>query len=565
MALPTKTPVMDRREFVTTKKKIAPGRNNQTEEAVRTFSGLTPYNGPWTSNEVIHLLKRTMFGSTPDDINFFLGLGMNQSVDSLLTVSATPPAPPVKNYNNNNIPATDPDYNIPMGQTWVTINTTDAEGQRRNSLKAWWMGLMINQERNIREKMTLFWANHFSTETTDLGRMIWAYNNNALCRKNALGNFKQFVRDITLDVAMLRYLNGYLNISTAPDENYGRELQELFTLGKENNPNYTEDDVKKAARVLTGWKINANTNTYSFTASQHDTTSKQFSSFYNNTVITGRSGATAGDLELTDLINMIFSKSTEVSRFIVKKLYRYFVYYRIDSATETNVIDPLAQLLVSNNWEIKPVLSALFKSEHFFDVVNQGCYIKSPVDLVVSVCREFGIVFPNATDYVNAYNMWSFMQSYAALLQQNIGDPPNVAGWAAFYQAPQFHETWINADTYPKRNLFTDTMIGPGYTRSGQKIIIDPVAFTKKLSNPSDPNILMNDALRILFRIDLSATSKTALKNQILLSNQAQDYYWTNAWAAYISNPTAANYQVVYTRLRDLYKYLMDLAEYQLC
>ncbi len=161
--------------------------------------------------------------------------------------------------------------------------------------------------------------------------------------------------------------------------------------------------------------------------------------------------------------------------------------------------------------------------------------------------------------------MWGFMQGYAALLQQNIGDPPNVAGWAAFYQAPQFHEIWINADTYPRRNLFTDTMIGPGYSRSGKKIVIDPVAFTKKLSNPSDPNILMNDALRILFRIDLSAASKTALKNQILLSNQAQDYYWTNAWTAYINNPITANYQVVYTRLRDLYKYLMDLAEYQLC
>ena len=556
---------MDRREFVTAKRKSAAVRTNETMEPVRTFSGLTPYNGPWTPNEVIHFLKRTMFGSTPDDINFFLGLGMNQSVDTLLTVSATPPAPPVKNYNNNNIPATDPDYNVPMGQTWVTINTTDADGQRRNSLKAWWMGLMINQERNIREKMTLFWHNHFATETTDLGRMIWAYNYNALCRKNALGNFKQFVREITLDAAMLRYLNGYLNISTAPDENYARELQELFTLGKENDPNYTEDDVKKAARVLTGWKINANTNTYSFNSGQHDTGSKQFSSFYNNTVITGRSGATAGDLELTDLINMIFSRSTEVSRFIAKKLYRYFVYYKIDAATEANVINPLAQLLVSNNWEIKPVLSALFKSEHFFDIVNQGCYIKSPVDMVVSVCREFGVVFPNASDYVNAYNMWSFMQSYAALLQQNIGDPPSVAGWAAFYQAPQFHETWINADTYPRRNLFTDTMIGPGYTRSGQKIIIDPVAFTKKLSNPSDPNILMNDALKVLFRIDLSAASKTALKNQILLSNQSQDYYWTNAWTAYINNPTAANYQVVYTRLRDLYKYLMDLAEYQLC
>jgi hypothetical protein len=246
-------------------------------------------------------------------------------------------------------------------------------------------------------------------------------------------------------------------------------------------------------------------------------------------------------------------------------LYRYFVYYKIDSATETNVIDPLAQMLVSSNWEIKPVLNALLKSEHFFDVVNQGCYIKSPIDLVISVCREFAIVFPNATDYVNAYNMWGFIQSYGSLLQQNIGDPPNVAGWPAFYQAPQFHETWINTDTYPRRNLFTDTMITSGYTRSGQKIIIDPVAFTRKLSNPTDPNILLNDALKILFRIDLSSASKTALKNQILLSNQAQDYYWTNAWNAYISNPSNANYQVVYTRLRDLYKYLMDLAEYQLC
>jgi uncharacterized protein (DUF1800 family) len=554
---------MDRREFVTAKRKSA-DKPVEKKETVRTFSGLTQYSGPWTSNEVVHLLKRTMFGATIDDVSYFLSKTMSQAVDELLTLPAAAPTPPVKNYNNTNIPTTDPDYNIPMGQTWVNINTTDADGQRRTSLKAWWMGLMIGQERNIREKMTLFWCNHFSTETNDLGRMIWAYNYNALCRRFALGNFKQMVREVTLDAAMLRYLNGYLNVNTAPDENYGRELQELFTLGKENTPNYTEDDVKNAARVLTGWKINNNTNSYSFTASQHDITNKQFSSFYNNTVITGRSGATAGDLELTDLINMIFSKSAEVSKFIVKKLYRYFVYYKIDSATEANVIIPLAQMLVSNGWEIKPVLTALFKSEHFFDVVNQGCYIKSPVDLVVSVCREFGMVFPNSTDYVNAYNMWSFIQSYASLLQQNIGDPPNVAGWAAYYQAPQFHETWINTDTYPRRNLFTDTMISTGYTRSGQKIIIDPVAFTKKLSNPSDPNILLNDALRILFRIDLSSTSKTALKNQILLSNQAQDYYWTNAWNAYISNPSNANYQVVYTRLRDLYKYLMDLAEYQL-
>ena len=555
---------MDRREFVTTKRKVA-AKTPEIKETIRTFAGLTPYSGPWTKNEVVHLLKRTMFGSTIDDVNYFSGMSMSQAVDELLTIPAGAPAPPVKNYSNTNIPATDPDYAIPMGQTWVNINTIDADGQRRNSFKAWWMGLMINQERNVREKMTMFWHNHFATETNEIGRAIWAYNNNVLCRQYALGNFKQMVRAMTLDAAMLRYLNGYLNNATAPDENYARELQELFTLGKENNPNYTEADVMAAARVLTGWKINGNTNTYTFNSNQHDRNNKQFSSFYNNTVITGRTGATAGDLELDDLLNMIFNKSVEVSRFIVKKLYRYFIYYKIDSATETNVINPLAQILVANNWEIKPVLTTLFKSEHFFDVVNQGCYIKSPVDMVVSLCREYGMVFPNSADYVNAYNMWAFIQSYAALLQQNIGDPPDVAGWKAFYQAPQFHETWINTDTYPRRNLFTDTMVTSGYTRSGQKIVIDVVAFTKKLPNPSDPNLLMNDALRILYRIDLSAASKAALKKQILLSNQDQDYYWTNAWNAYISNPNNANYQVVYTRLRDLYKYFMNLAEYQLC
>ena len=124
--------------------------------------------------------------------------------------------------------------------------------------------------------MVLFWHNHFSTETADIGRAIWCYQNNAILRQYALGNFKQFVRAITLDTGMLRYLNGYLNTNTAPDENYSRELQELFTIGKENNPNYTEDDVKQAARVLTGWRIDNNTNAAYFQANRHDTAASNF-------------------------------------------------------------------------------------------------------------------------------------------------------------------------------------------------------------------------------------------------------------------------------------------------
>lgn len=558
---------MDRREFLSARKKLKQIKPIEEDgQLFRTLSGINTYTGPWTKKEVIHLLKRTMFGAKPSDINFFAGRSMSQAVDSLLTVPTIQPLPPVKNYDNTGILATDPEVSIPMGQTWVNINTADgtADSRRRASLKAWWLGLMINQDRNIVEKMVLFWHNRLPVESNDIGRGIWAYNNNLMLRQNALGNFKSLIRKTTLDVAMLRYLNGYVNIGTAPDENYGRELQELFTLGRENNPNYTEDDVKKAARVLTGWKIDNTTNKSFFNSAQHDTASKQFSSFYNNTTIAGRTGATAGDLELDDLMNMIFSKSTEVSIHLVKKLYRFFVYYKIDAATQTNVIEPLALILRNNNWEIKPVLTALFKSEHFYDVLNQGCQIKSPIDEQVGVCREFDIVFPATSDYVNAYNMWGYIQGYSSLLQQNIGDPPDVAGWKAYYQVPQFYEIWINSDTYPKRNQFTDQMIVSGYTRNGKTIKIDPIEFVKKLANPSDPNKLIDEVLEILYRIDVSANVKNNLKKQILLSNQDQDYYWTNAWNAYLANPVTANYNVVYPRLRDLLKYFMNLAEFRL-
>jgi uncharacterized protein (DUF1800 family) len=365
---------------------------------------------------------------------------------------------------------------------------------------------------------------------------------------------------------MLKYLNGYLNTNKAPDENYGRELQELFTLGKANNPNYTEDDVKAAARVLTGWRIDLPTTTTNFNAAKHDTDSKQFSSFFNNTVIAGRTGATAGDDELDDLLNMIFGKKTEVSQFIVKKIYRWFCYYTIDAASQANVIDPLAQLLQDNNWEIKPVLDALLKSEHFFDALNRGCLIKSPLDIAISLCREFGVLFPDAAaDYSGAYNMWDFIRGQAAMNNQNFADPPSVSGWPSYYQAPQFYELWINSDTLPKRNMFTDILVYSGYSRGGNTIKIDPVAFAQRLSNPGDPNVLITDSLAILYRVPLSDATKTTIKTTILLSGQVSDYYWTNAWNAYLANPTdSMAYQTVYMRLRDLYRYFMNLAEYQL-
>jgi uncharacterized protein (DUF1800 family) len=555
---------MDRRDFLTAKK------SKKTEAVTfaspaRTLSGINPYTGPWTTNEVIHLLKRTMFGAKKADVDYFVNRTISQSVDELINPVAADPAPPVKEYATSTTLGVNADGNIAQGSTWVNDINGDGtvQSQRRSSYKKWWTGVMINQDRSIKEKMQFFWIDHFGNEAGDVGNANWVYKQHTTIRQNCLGNFKQMVRDMTVDIAMLRYLNGYLNTAAAPDENYGRELQELFTLGKGPDSKYTEQDVKEAAKVLTGWQINGTTYQTVFTSSRHSTSSKQFSSFYNNTLIAGRTGATAGDLELNDMLNMIFAQN-EVAKFIVRKFYRWFVYYDIDATTEANVITPLADIFRNNNYNIKPVLTTLFKSEHFFDVLNQGCLIKTPADIVIGAAREYDVKMPALTDWDTSYGHWNTLYANMTVMSLNLHDPANVAGMPAYYQEPSFHEIWITTDSLPKRNQFTDVMTNTGYTRNNIKMQFDFVAYTKTLSNPGNPNDLIDDALKYLYRLYLSPQVKQQMKTQMLLSGQQYDYYWTNAWMAYIASPTTANFNIINTRLKDLFRYLMNLSEYQL-
>ena len=558
---------MDRRAFF----KGKPTITKTDTQAVSSFNvpppsgGLAPFSGAWTESEVIHLLKRTMFGAKKADIDYFKTRTFLQSVDEILNPIAPIPDPPVKDYAAT-ANASKPDTNILIGTTWV--NDLNADGavneNRMSSFRKWWMGAMINQDRSIREKMALFWHNHFATQTGIVANGIYLYNHHTYFRANALGNFKGMARAVTIDPAMLVFLNGQYNTVSAPDENYGRELQELFCCGKGPDSQYTESDVKAAARVLTGWRINGTTFTSYFDITKHDKGNKQFSAFYNNTLIAGRTDSKGGDAELDDLLNMIFG-TQEVAKYLCRRLYRWFVYYDIDSTVEANIISPLADILRNNNYEIKPVLDILLKSEHFFNALARGCIIKSPIDLVIGFCREFNLVFPDPSDYVTNYGLFNYLFNWATNLQQKIGDPPDVSGWKAYYQEPQFYEIWINSDTLPKRNQFTDIMVVNGYTFNGYKLQLNGAEFCKILPNPSDPNALINDLLTIIFRIDLSAASKTQLKKDILLGGQNSDYYWTDAWNVYINNPSnLSNTTTIKNRVRDLIKYLLDLAEYQL-
>ena len=189
--------------------------------------------------------------------------------------------------------------------------------------------LMVGQERNLREKLTLFWHNHMPTQIGVVFHSEAAYSMNKLLRDQCKGNFRQLIHDVSLEPAMLYYLNGYLNVAGSPDENYARELMELFTLGQGSG--YTESDVQAAARVLTGWSVLEESGGDPilpepvFLFFLHDQEDKQFSAFFNNTVITGQSGAGAGEAELNALLDMIMAND-ESSRFICREIYRFFVH-----------------------------------------------------------------------------------------------------------------------------------------------------------------------------------------------------------------------------------------------
>jgi hypothetical protein len=194
--------------------------------------------------------------------------------------------------------------------------------------------------------------------------------------------------------------------------------------------------------------------------------------------------------------------------------------------------------------------------------------IKSPVDLTVGLCREFHLTFPTAMDCEEQYNLWEQLRNQTAGMQQNIGDPPNVAGWAAYYQEPEFDKLWISSDTLPKRNQFTDRMMGNGFGNNGKKVVIDPVAFASALPHPEDPDRLISGSVQALFSVPLPPEELQFIKTSILLSGlvgMASDHYWTSAWRAYQTKPEdKENHNTVTGKLKNLYRHLMELPEYQL-
>jgi uncharacterized protein (DUF1800 family) len=538
---------------------------------------LDPYSLPFTAKEARHLLKRTSFGVTQTLVENAVALGLTATIDKLFEEKPLPD-PPLKykldGTNSNNGEINDPGANY--GETWVHApayvdlptgpERNKVYRSRNRSSYAWSFLQMQDSEMSIREKLTLFWHNHFVAVNTNPHREYFYMH---LLRDNSLKNFKELVKKVTIDTNMLLYLSGNQNTNVAPNENYSRELLELFTIGKgiavgnEDYTNYTETDVVEIAKVLTGWKVKGLNNTDALTSyfknNKHTLGDKILSHRFNSAIISEN-----GENEYIDVIDTIF-KQEECSNFITRKLYKWFVNSEITSEIETHIILPLATIIRAHNYDISPALKILLASEHFFE--HTFCMIKSPIDLIFSATKALLLTAPK-TSVKEEYEFAYILYLIATDLEQSIYHHPDVAGWKAYYQEPLFYKTWINNYLLPKRLDYCSILVSGGDLMiDSKKYTVPPLVpvllVTAGISGAENPNTLITALTNQLFNYEISQSQLDALK-EILIPG-LPDFEWTIEYSNYLNTPSDSALKMsIENKLRALIGTLVQMSEFQI-
>ncbi|MBE9466659.1 DUF1800 family protein [Dyadobacter subterraneus] len=541
---------------------------------------LDTYFAPLTEKTAAHLLRRATFGPTRQEILDITGMTATQAVDLLVSNASFRASPP---------PPVELDETLPdAGQPFLSKPFESGKNPSRyNYIQYWWIGLMTEQfnRPSVLEKLTAFWQNHFVVTMAVVGDYRFMDQYLRFLRSNALGNFRNLVTGITKDPGMLIFQNGNENNKELPNENYGRELQELFTVGQKDfygTYNYTEQDVKAAAEVLTGWQATNRAKEGStsfgtiFNPDRHNSGNKVFSSKYNNTTITGRTGTEAGEAELSSLVSMLLSHP-ETPKFICRKLYRWYVNPEVTQEVEDQVIIPLANLFSStaNNFNITPVLKKLLTSNIFFDNATIGAIIKSPAELMIGTIRLFNQPVPDVTtEFVAFRKMINFLSYSMNNLQLNFLNQPSVFGSLPYFQTG-YSKNWINGTTLGVRGSTTDVIVNQSLeVKPGYKLGIDILAILSAIQpNFADvtgtPAITCEQVLeefsKNLYATDLLQTQKDFLIDKIMMMNSSPRTTWIREWDAYrAATADAAKQGTILWRCRAMLRQMLRMAEYQI-
>jgi uncharacterized protein (DUF1800 family) len=435
-------------------------------------TALQPYGGQLDQRLAAHLLRRAGFGGTPDDVGRYAGMSVNDAVESLVRFPSTGSiTPPEEIYDVGA-----PQAMLAMGGQSPMKRGKIVRREGRQALLAlqlWWLNRMLSSPAPLQEKMTLYFHGHFTSHFTLKFPQI-TYNQNALFRRYALGNLRELTRQVSKDPAMLIYLNGAENVAAHPNENYARELMELFTLGVDH---YTENDVRESARAWTGWRVNRRSAEATFDPQLHDNGVKTF---------LGQTGNFTGD----DIVNIIFEQPA-CAHFFAASLLSWFVY----NNPEPELVDGVAALLHKHDFEVAPVVSTILRSNVFYSTRAYRALVKSPVEFTVGTFKVLGMPQVDETALPALHEMG-----------QELFNPPNVAGWPG-------GQNWLTSGTMiARQNFLTQLLNSQTLTQSSwlEKL----PAQTRVASQTLVATILQGDAApAALYELDgyLSGAGSAAL------------------------------------------------------
>jgi len=388
---------------------------------------LTKATGNWTKKEARHLLSRAGFGGSPEDVESFHRLGREKVVNFLLEPTERIDAIPkpewanIESVRENMMEAMEMRREVMSETEGMSREEADKarraaqreiqQKNRRQGLEGqgWWFRKMLTTDAPLREKMTLFWHDHFATSIQKVKQPALMIVQNELFREHAFGNFRELTQDVVRDPAMMLYLDTQRSSKAQPNENFAREVMELFTLGEGN---YSEEDVKNAARAFTGYRLNRLTGEVVQNVGAWDGGEKE---------IFGETGKFNG----SDVVKLIFRKD-RCADFMAEKVWEFFAYENPDD----EIVVWLGKVLRDADYEMKPLLKAVFLSAEFYSEKAVGTQIKCPVQYLVQMLKELEMESPPMGLAITGQ----------VQLGQVLFMPPNVAGW-------DWGKAWINTNT----------------------------------------------------------------------------------------------------------------------
>jgi uncharacterized protein (DUF1800 family) len=378
----------------------------------------------WSVDHAGHLLGRAGFGGTPGQIRAFHALGLPRAVDALFAANAPQRPPP--DWTRDDAPAR-PRMAFRMADSSetkreVVMQLREQERDHIMELRSWWLGRMREGRRPLLEKMTLFWHGHFATSIEKVHSAWMMWRQNETLREHALGGFRDMLRAISRDPAMMRWLDLDRSSAGAPNENFARELLELFTLGEGH---YTEQDIKQAARAFTGYRTTPDGKMFFFARRKHDFGSKTFM---------GR----AGDFDGDGILEIVLSQP-QCATFLARRLWEFFVSENPQPA----VLQAAATILRNSDYAVRPLLSTIFQSQEFYSPRVMHAQIKSPIAWLASSCTALETELPAqpALDFI------------LSRLGQLPFAPPNVRGWEG-------GRAWISSSTLMLRYNLSGWLAG---------------------------------------------------------------------------------------------------------